>query len=274
MIPGNEPKHKKSAGNPEYSEYRRKAGVFRSLSEACSEENYVNRIFSPALIIHWTLSVQTWSGLFDKSGIQTRREDKTRQAKHGWDNQCQKHNIIFLLHVSMDWTSKMRQGMQNLVWECWNEKGLNNTAVSEIVKLRASFPGVLINFLPTTENMAKAMWSWIKSSIGDAFAKAPSTASAVWKLLVGFDIHAKFLFIHITRRSWYRPNLLLAENRAALLVVHGNFKSISPCFPWETGRGKPKLSKLGCPSPLLLPSCSIFTFRGHTWQYTKASKSF
>lgn len=107
--------------------------------------------------------------------------------------------------------------MQNLVWECWNQKGLNNTAVSEIVKLRASFPGVLTKFLPTTENMAKAMWSWIKSSTGDAFAKAPSTASAVWKLLVGFDIQAKFLFIHITRRSWYRPNLLLAENRAALL---------------------------------------------------------
>lgn len=118
-------------------------------------------------------------------------------------NQCQKHSIIFLLHVSMDWTSKMRQGKQTLVRECWNQKGLNNTAVSEIMKLRASFPAVLTNFPPTTENMTKVTWSWIKAPTGDASAKMYiCTASAVWKLLLGFDIHAKFFFIHTIRRSW------------------------------------------------------------------------
>lgn len=35
-------KHQKRAGNPEFSEYRRKAGVFRSFSEAFSGENYMN----------------------------------------------------------------------------------------------------------------------------------------------------------------------------------------------------------------------------------------
>lgn len=80
MIPGNQPKHQKSAGNPEFSEYRRKAGAIRSLSEACSGENDMNGIFSAALRIHWTLSIQTWSGPFDKSGIQTLGEDKTGQT--------------------------------------------------------------------------------------------------------------------------------------------------------------------------------------------------
>lgn len=88
--------------------------------------------------------------------------EKPRQIGHIWLKQPQ-YNFSVSLHMSMDWTSKMRQGMQILVRECWNQKGLNNTAVSEIMKLRASFPAVPTNFPATTENMAKAMWSWIKS---------------------------------------------------------------------------------------------------------------
>lgn len=215
MIPGNQPSTK------------RVLEILSSLStegKQLSSEAFLRHAVEKITWTESSLQPLEFTGLHlyrpdltPLTNLVSKHWEKTRQTKYGWDNQHQNHNIIFRLHVSMDWTSKMRQGMQILVRECWNQKGLNNTAVSEIMKLRASFPAVLTNFPSTTENKANAMWSWIKSPIGDAFAKAPWLASAVWKLLVGFDIHAKFLFIHITRRSWYRPNLLLAENRAALL---------------------------------------------------------
>lgn len=85
------------------------------------------------------------------------------------------------------------------------------------MKLRASFHVVLTNFPPTTENTSEAMWSQIKSPIWNIFVKAPCTASAVWKVLVGFDIHAEFLFVHIAMGRSYMPDFLLAENRAAPL---------------------------------------------------------
>lgn len=110
---------------------------------------------------------------------------KTTQIGQIWLRQAMpeaQYNFSMSLHMNMDWTSKTRQGMQILVRVCWNQKGLNNTAVSELMKLRANFPAVLTNFPPTTENMAKAMWSWIKSPIGDTIAKAPCAASAVCML--------------------------------------------------------------------------------------------
>lgn len=164
----------------------------------------------------------------------------------------------FSLSLQRAWicTSQTRQGMQILVRECWNQKGLNNTALSEVMKPRASFPAVLTNFPPTNENMAKAMWSLIKSPIGDTSAKAPCAVSAGC-MLVGFDIPAKFLFIHITR-SCYRPNLLLAENSAALPKWMEMSRAFLLAFHGRQAEEKLSPPSLPVHVPLLLSSCSSF----------------
>lgn len=144
----------------------------------------------------------------------------------------------------MDWTSKMRQGMQTLDRECWNQKGLNNTAVSEIMKLRASFPAVLTNLPSTTENMAKAMWSWIKSSIRDAFAKAPSYSISCMKTAGGLWHSCKIPLHPHHQEKLIQAKFVASRKQSSSPEVNGNFKNIFPCFPWQTGRWKPKLSNL------------------------------
>lgn len=212
MFPGNQPSTK------------RVLEILSSLStegKQLSSEAFPRNVVEKITLTESSLQPLEFTGLHlyrhdlaPLTNLASKHWEKTRQIGQLWLTQPMQeaqYNFSLSLHMSMDWTSKTRQGMQILVR---NQKGLNNTAVSELMKPRASFPAVLTNFPPTNENMAKAMWSWIKSPIGDTFAKAPCAASAGC-MLVGFDIPAKFLFIHITR-SCYRPNLLLAENRAAL----------------------------------------------------------
>lgn len=99
-----------------FSECRRKAGVFRSLSEASSGEDNMKWILSPACRIHWAPSIHAWSGPFDRSEWykhwgKPRQIGQIRLSHPMLEPQ---YHFSLSLQISMDWTSKMRQGMQIL----------------------------------------------------------------------------------------------------------------------------------------------------------------
>lgn len=48
-----------------------------------------------------------------------------------------------------------------------------------------------------------------------------------------------------------KAKFVVSRKQSSSPEVNGNFKSISPCFPWEIGRGKPKPSELACPCPIV-----------------------
>lgn len=145
MIPGNQPSTKR---------------VLEILNTLSTEGELVS---SEAFLRHekitWTessLQPLEFTGLHlyrpdvaPLTNLVSKHWEKMRQIGQIWlrqpvpEAQC---NFSLCLHMSMDRTSKMRQGKQILDRECWNQKCLNNTAVSEIMKLRASFPAVLTNF--------------------------------------------------------------------------------------------------------------------------------
>jgi len=107
----------KSAGHRGYpfSERRRKVGVFRSLSEASGREESMKRILSPAPeftgLCSYSPALAPLTDPISKHWGKSRQIGQM-QLRHSMPEP--QYHFSLSLQMSMDWTSKMRQGMQIL----------------------------------------------------------------------------------------------------------------------------------------------------------------